>query len=372
MAGRTDWLYKLYRSHKQPCFCFGKDLTILWVNSAAMKDFPHVAEGSHMADSFPQFSWSCLSAQDKRSSNSIQIYNKLDGQDRLEVIFFSDDKEDSLYVGIYYGSCPFYLANGDNDQGSVKLLSYYIRQRMTSIFNLSELISERLVEREDYESAHHIRDIERNCRSLLKLSYNFNAYYTVSDENAIYLTEVNFHKYFTPLMNQVEMILAATGLSFFYDPDYQNGIVKIDEVLFATAILNIINIAYLHTSDDGHFICRTEFFPDEMLLTMEDNVTDYEAVTTSGILDVETLDATGEPPIMKKMCYDILQKTVELHGGQCIIANNHPGVKILIRMKARLIHNDDSAVFDSPVYTSKRKVGGKLGIVDIMLSDVTY
>ena len=370
MAGRTDWLYKLYRSHEQPCFCFGPDLKILWINAAAMKDFPHVAEENELAECFPQFSFTGLFSEDKPTSSSLQIYNKLDGQDRLEVLTFPDPKEGSLYVGIYYGSCPFHLASSGNEQGSVKLLSYYIRQRMTSIFNLSELISERLVEREDYESAYHIRDIERNCRSLLKLSYNFNAYYTVSDENAIYQTEVDFHEYFTPLMNQVEMILAATGLSFVFDPDYQNGIVKLDKVLFATALLNVVNISYLYAQEEGHFICRTEFFPDEMLLTMEDNVTDYEAVTTPGILDVVALDATGEPPAMKKMCYDILQKTVELHGGQCIIADNHPGVKILIRMKAKLIDND--FVSDEPVYTSRRRVGGKLGIVDIMLSDVTY
>ena len=124
------------------------------------------------------------------------------------------------------------------------------------------------------ESAYHIRDIERNCRSLLKLSYNFNAYYTVSDENAIYQTEVDFHEYFTPLMNQAEMILAATGLSFVFDPDYQNGIVKLDKVLFATALLNVVNISYLYAQEEGHFKSRTEFFPDEMHLTMEDNVTD--------------------------------------------------------------------------------------------------
>lgn len=368
MAGRTDWLYKLYRSHKQPCFCFGEDFMILWVNSAAMKEFPNVAAETNIAESFPQFVWAGLSEQDKPASTAIQIYNKLGGQDRLEVLTFSDAKEGNLYVGVYYKSSPVHLSINGDDKGSVKLLSYYIRQRMTNIFNLSELISERMVEREDYESARHIRDIERNCRALLKLSYNFNAYYTVSDASAIYQTDVDFHEYFTPLMNQVEIILASTDLSFVFDPDYQNGIVKVDKALFATAILNIINISYLYAQQEGHFICRTEFFPDELLLTLEDNVTDYETVTSPGVLDVVALDTTGEPPAMKKMCYDILQKTIELHGGQCIISDNRPGIKIFIRMKAKLIDND--YVSDEPVYTSKRKIGGKLGIVDIMLSDV--
>ena len=135
MAGRTDWLYKLYRSHEQPCFCFGPDLKILWINAAAMKDFPHVAEENELAECFPQFSFTGLFSEDKPTSSSLQINNKLDGQDRLEVLTFPDPKEGSLYVGIYYGSCPFHLASSGNEQGSVKLLSYYIRQRMTSIFN---------------------------------------------------------------------------------------------------------------------------------------------------------------------------------------------------------------------------------------------
>ena len=102
MAGRTDWLYKLYRSHAQPCFCFGEDFKILWVNPAAMKEFPHIAEGNNVAEAFPQFSLSCLAAEDKLFTDSIQLFNQLDRQDRLEVLRFPDPKEGALHVGIYY------------------------------------------------------------------------------------------------------------------------------------------------------------------------------------------------------------------------------------------------------------------------------
>ena len=365
MTERIDCLYKLYENSQNPCICFSEDFKVLWLNGKAKTAFPDMSEGNSIEEHFPYFSFSQLSSE---NFTSIKLENNYDKNDLLEILSFKDENAPTLYIGIYYEA--FAKAINSTTGEGVKLLSYYIRQRMTSIFNLSELISKKLAENEDLESSHHLRDIERNCRLLLKLSSNFNAYYTIAKESEIYKVKTNFHEFLVPIMNQAEAILAPTNLTFVFDPDYQNGVVELDKSLFAVAVLNIINTSYLYTKEQGALVCKTEFSNDEMLFTFEDNVTDCKAILSSDYSATTVLDATGEPPAIKKMCYDILTKTVELHGGECVIVDNNPGIKILIRMKATLI--DKNYLSDESNYNKNYSVKGKLGIVDIMLSDVTY
>ncbi|MEG2596965.1 MAG: hypothetical protein RR977_00945 [Oscillospiraceae bacterium] len=370
MAGKADLLYKLYRDHKRPCFCFDRTLNVIWTNTACMNAFPDLANERSVVDYFPQFPIECIVHQENGPS-SVNLANRMDGNDVLEIISFLDQKEEILWVGIYCKISEVKISNKEPDSSSVSFLSYYIRQKMNSIFNLSEMVTERLAEKEDFESAHYMRDIERNCRFLLKMSYNFSAYYHTLTKPKIYPTKVNFREYFSALMDQTEAILEGTDLTFTYIPDYQNGIVEVEKELFAISILNMINISYLYGHEKGHLTCKTEFLSGELLLIMQDDVTNYQTITNPQFSDVMQLDDTGEPSTMKKSCYDILQKTIELHDGQCLISDNDPGIKILIRLPAQLL-NDDDCVFDEPNYTSKRKTGSKLGVVDIMLSDVTY
>ena len=72
---------------------------------------------------------------------------------------------------------------------------------------------------------------------------------------------------------------------------------------------------------------------------------------------------------MKKIYYDILKRTVKLHGGKISVTDNNPGVKIVMSLESS---PTNGMSFSSSSGFNSRSLGGKLGLVDIMLSDVTY
>ena len=282
----------------------------------------------------------------------------------LEIIPFNDGEY--VYVGILRAVPE---DSSLSEHQGIDLLSYYIRQKTGRIFNLSEIISSNLSENKDYESSHYMHDIERICRSILKISTNFNAYYSILEEPSVHKKLTDFEEFITPLMNQVEKFLAPSKLAFTFEPDFHNGLVMLDPTLFATSILNIINISYLYAKEEGALICKTQFANDRLFLTIEDNVTDYSEIDSSDYSDFTLLDATGEPPAMKKIYYDLLKRTVSLHGGKIAIDDKNPGVKIVISLES------SPAVgmsLSSPSSFNSLSLSGKLGLVDIMLSDVTY
>ncbi len=367
MEDKIRCLHTLYEENEMPCICFKEDYKILWLNKKAIETFPEIPENASLCEVFPDFSFSRLILD---NNASFKFYNNENNTDFFEIISFPQSDKATLYVAIYRKTENFNLNNIPSEHRDIKILSSYIRKRLSSIFNLSELLTERFEAQKDYESSHYIKDIERNCRLLLKLSSNFDTYHTISDELSIYKTETDFHMFFIPLMNKVESVLAPTNLTFIFDPDYQNGIIDLDKNLFATAILNIISTSYLFTKESGILLCKTEFFNNHMILTLEDNTTDYNSITSANPSETSELDATGEPYAIKKMYYDILKTTVKLHGGKCTITNKNPGIKINIHLNSKLI--DTNLLASSSTYNSKLRLNSKLGIVDVMLSDVTY
>ena len=362
MSEKAKLLYKLYENDDKLCFCFSKDLRILWLNKKFKTTFPKVTEGIFVTSCFPGFDFTFITTGNA-PDYTVKIKDKY-AEKFLEIIPFNDNE--CLYVGILR-AVPEDASLSEHK--SIDLLSYYIRQKTGRLFNLSEIISNNLVENKDYESSHYMRDIERIWRSVLKLSSNFSAYHSILEDPSVHKNLTDFGDFMTTLMNQVEKILAPSKLSFTFEPDFHNGLVMLDPNLFATAILNIINISYLYTKEDGLLICKTQFANGELILTLEDNVTDYNEIESSDYSDFTLLDATGEPPAMKKIYYDFLKKTIYLHGGKITVTDNKPGVKIVISLESS---PTDGMSVSSSATSSYRSMSGKLGLVDIMLSDVTY
>lgn len=362
MSEKVNLLYELYNNDDKFCFCFSKDLKILWLNQKLKTAFPKITEGISVTECFPYFDFACFISENA-PDYTVKIKDKYASK-FIEIIPFYDDEY--IYVGILR-NVPENISLSEHK--GIDLLSYYIRQKTGRIFNLSEVISNNLSKNKDHESSHYLNDIERICRNILKISSNFSAYYSILEEPTVHKNLVDFREFITPVTAQVEKILAPSKLTFTFEPDFYNGLVELDATLFATSILNIINISYLYTKETGSLLLKTQFINNKLILTLEDNVTDYNEIETSDYSDFTILDATGEPPAMKKIYYDILKRTVILHGGNIEITSNNPGVKIVISLETS--PSNDMSV-SSPSDLKNRPLSGKLGLVDIMLSDVTY
>lgn len=358
MAEKVELLYDLYENDDKLCFCFSGDSRILWFNKKFKSTFPLIADGISVQSCFPHFDFTFILSENA-PDHIIKIKDKY-AKSFLEIIPFGNEK---IFVGILHNISE---NNFLSEHQGIDLISYYIRQKTGRIFNLSEIMNKKLSESCDYESSHYLHDIEKICKSVLKLSTNFSAYYSILEEPTVHKTLTDFHEFLVPVMEQVDTILATTPLTFIFEPDIRNGLVMLDAPLFTTAILNIINISYLYTKQEGFFKCKTFFKSKELILTLEDNVTDYGEVLSSDYSNFTILDATGEPPAMKKICYDILKRTVALHGGKCEIEASNPGVKISISLP---FEPSDGMSFSTPRVDPPR---GRLGLVDIMLSDITY
>ncbi len=361
MQNKVELLYNIYVDDDKFCFCFSKDLKVLWFNKKFQSTFKNLTEGVSAAECFPHFDFACFSSENP-PEYSFKIKDKY-AENLLEVIPFSG--EESIYVGILRSVSEY---SSISEHQGIGLLSYHIRQKTGRIFNISEIINNRLAQNKDYESSHYMRDIERNCRSVLKVSSCLNAYYSILEEPTIHKEQVNFNDFITPVLERVEDILAPTNLSFSYELDFKNGSVELDSRLFASAILNVINISYLYAENEGALSVKTKFTDQDVILFLEDNVTDYAEIEAADYSDFTVLDTTGEPPAMKKIYYDLLKRTVELHEGSFDICHNEPGIKILIRLPAIPIEG----IFVSSPPRKSQNISGRLGLVDIMLSDVTY
>lgn len=359
---KENLLRELYQQEIQPVVLFGKEMRILWMNDACVHRFPALAEETDLREFFPDLSLESVSGG---SVSSAHILRDRQGKGRMTVIAYPGEPD--LFAGIWQDGYGFSPGKESMGPEGVQLMDAWIRQNVFRIFNNLDQLGEYLERAGVSKGEDNLERIERYCQQLLRLGIMMSGCYG-PEENGIPVP-VEMDSFLEQMFREVDFRLAPIQIVLERTGNSRGAVCMLDKRRFSSALLCLIDLSAGQMPDGGRMRFEISKTRQEFCLNFSDDTTCFSAIAGEQGEMTASEARISENGGFSRLAAQLLGKTVRESGGQCLMTDGKPGLRVSIRLPLADL-SSQPAVYDQPAYTVRYQRQARSSLASILLSDL--
>ena len=342
-------LFLAFDEETAPYFCFAKDGTLFWQNTAA---------GQYKDDNFFElFPWA--DSPELFSRRTLSVTDPL-RQQLLQVTAFTEDDE------------LFYLASleqlqstvSDDRIGLIRQFNATVRHHLNDLFVFLGSLSESLEENDAISL--QLGGIRKSALSMLKTVYNWDAELQLSEQELPRSDDEEVFSLLRDLLHSAAMLTVGEPLAIESHISDDLVYADFDAELLQIAILNFISIALANTSrkGEGKFLLTADFKDGWIRLSVSDDISSEIAKGHFSFGDHVAPFSEGES--YRQQALSLMQRFVSFNKGQILLTAKDGGYRMVLTLPGRSDHKLKS---ESEYSYHRTERQSRFSLAEVMLSD---